>query len=408
MDASTTAAHWRAPEAIKRLSYPKFVPLLKAALAAAPARADLKIQLATALFQTHRVAEIVAWLAPVLADHDTPPELLYYLGRSFLATQDHMSASKALRMAADRGFAPAFGYLAEAHYCLAQLNAALQASLQGLERTPSDFKSLGMAATILVAQKENERLWNLCVDLRRRGVWGTYIPSAMALSATTAEEHLEVAKLVDPSSWLSKTQLPVPEDFNQKLAAELLGQKSLVPLPITRATLGSGKRIDQLQLAGGPLAQELLSKVRAAIEQFIAERQSNTQHPMIEHLPASMVLESWALEVHSDGREAWHIHPSGWISGVYYVQVPDVRSTSDEKPGAIEFGPYPFSSQQETQSWRRWHVMPNPGLLLLFPSYYAHRTWATGTNDPRICIAFDVVPSTPSNGKSESFSSDSN
>jgi len=400
MEAGThAAAHWRAPEAIKRLSYPKFVPLLKTAIAAAPTRVDLKLQLATAMFQSHSVTEIIEWLSPFMADDDMAPELLYYLGRSFLATQVHSSACEALRSAAGKGFAQAFGFLAEALYCLGRQDEALQASLQGLERRSSDFKALGMAATVLLKGGESERLWDLCIDLRRRGVWGTYVPSAMALSATTLEHHLEVAKLVNPARWLSKTQLAVPGDFNLRLAAELLGQKSLVPLPITRATLGSGKRIDQLQLAGGPLAQELLARVRDAVELYIAERQDEADHPMIEHLPASMVLESWALEVYNDGREMWHIHPSGWISGVYYVKVPDVRSMAEEKPGAIEFGPYPFGSDKEAESWQRWHVVPNAGLLLLFPSYYAHRTWATGVGDPRICVAFDIVPSTSSSSK---------
>jgi hypothetical protein len=37
--------------------------------------------------------------------------------------------------------------------------------------------------------------------------------------------------------------------------------------------------------------------------------------------------------------------------------------------------------------------MPRPGMLLLFPSYFAHRTLPTGSRDPRLCVAFDVEPS---------------
>ncbi len=36
--------------------------------------------------------------------------------------------------------------------------------------------------------------------------------------------------------------------------------------------------------------------------------------------------------------------------------------------------------------------MPEPGMLLLFPSYYAHWTHATGVAHSRISVAFDVIP----------------
>jgi hypothetical protein len=39
-----------------------------------------------------------------------------------------------------------------------------------------------------------------------------------------------------------------------------------------------------------------------------------------------------------------------------------------------------------------WTVAPRSGDLLLFPSYFAHRTWPTGVATPRISVAFDVMP----------------
>jgi uncharacterized protein (TIGR02466 family) len=102
-------------------------------------------------------------------------------------------------------------------------------------------------------------------------------------------------------------------------------------------------------------------------------------------------LNGWAVVVHDDGHENWHMHPSGWISGVYYVAVPEIRSNAGESPGAIEFGPFPFGGAANVPSWPRRRVTPHAGLLLLFPSYYAHRTWPTGVAEPRICVAFDVV-----------------
>jgi Putative 2OG-Fe(II) oxygenase len=35
--------------------------------------------------------------------------------------------------------------------------------------------------------------------------------------------------------------------------------------------------------------------------------------------------------------------------------------------------------------------MPTPGLMVVFPSHYAHRTRPTGVKALRISIAFDVL-----------------
>lgn len=387
---------WRAAEPVKRLPYRKFLPLLKTAVAAEPDRIDLKLQFATALFYSHKMQEIVEWLTPLASAQETHPQLLYYLGRAALSTKDHRLALQCLEFAAANGSVHAFGSLAEVLRYFRKPDQALEAALQGLDHLPSDYKALGIAVQTLIEQGATQRLWNLCINLQDRGAWGTYVPSAMAHSASTPEQFSEVAALVDRPRWFSATQLEAPEDFNQRLAAELLLQKGRLPLPSTLATLGTGNRIDQLELAGGAVTQDLLSRIRSAVECYAAERQRFADHPVIAHQPACITLKSWALDVNHDGHEAWHIHPSGWISGVYYVKVPEVKASSGGYPGAIGFGPYPFGLEREIPSWPRWHVMPKAGLLVLFPSYYAHRTWPTGVNDPRICVAFDVVPSAPS------------
>ena len=79
-------------------------------------------------------------------------------------------------------------------------------------------------------------------------------------------------------------------------------------------------------------------------------------------------------------------------NGVYYVEMPKIEQSGVGHRGAIEFGPYPFGRDTDTLKAHRWHLVPTPGLLLLFPSYYAHRTWPTGVAASRISVAFDVRP----------------
>jgi uncharacterized protein (TIGR02466 family) len=385
--------NWQQRDGVKRLPLTAFLPLLRAGVAAFPERSDLKLQLARTLFHSDQPEEIIHLFESAVAERDAAPELLCYLGRAALMGLDYRLAFDALQSAAARDFSPAYGYLAEALHYLDQTDAALTAGLEGLDRASDDFKSLGLVARILLDRDERERLWLICLGLRERGAWGGYIPSAMALAATTPEQATEVAALIDPAKWFSVEHLAVADTFNQALAEELLEHQSITSLPSTKSTRGTGNRVSQLDIAGGPLAQELLGKIREAADRYIADRATPGNHAMVVHRPINVILNSWALTVRHDGHEAWHIHPDGWISGVYYVQVPKILPNGTPPPGAIEFGFDPFGSGRNCSSRHSWQVTPQSGLLLLFPSYYAHRTWATGVEEPRVCVAFDVLPS---------------
>jgi tetratricopeptide (TPR) repeat protein len=404
MPASAPAAlrlRWRPSKAVKQLPSAAYLPLLRQAVATAPHRIDLVLQLARTLVHTHRMAELVERFRPAAADPDAHPELLFQLGRAASSLGDDVLAAAALERSVAQGYGNALGLFAETLRLMGRLDDALDAGLRGLEHAPADFAALRAVARILLIRRDTERLWALCEDLRARGPCGAYLPSVMAIAATTARQQAEVAALIDPPTWFSSAQLAMPARFDRRLAAELLGHAMLSDLPETNATRGAGNRIDQLELAGGKLASELLGRVREAVEGYVAARPADASHPMRAHRSEQAVLNSWAVAVHDDGHETWHLHPDGWVSGVYYVQVPDVETGAVGHPGAIEFGPHPLAGERDRSPWPRWHVKPRPGMLLLFPSYYAHRTWPTGVPEPRLCIAFDVVPDAARSSTSE-------
>ena len=88
------------------------------------------------------------------------------------------------------------------------------------------------------------------------------------------------------------------------------------------------------------------------------------------------------------GYQAPHTHPNGTVSGVCYLQVPEeVPCTS---AGCLEIGATPnwLKSIFEVKS-----IRPEVGMIVLFPSYYYHRTVPTRSSDERISFAFDACPS---------------
>ena len=291
---------WTAPEVLKPLPFAKLIPLMQAAVNAAPRRTDLQLKLAKAYFHTDRMADLIDLLAPALHLESTDAEALFYLGRAYLSIQNDQLAIEALSRAASQGIIHAFGFLAEAFERLGRHDGALKASLDGLFLSPTDYKAFGMATRALLMRREKSRLWDLCTDLNNRGAWAAYVPSAMALVANTLAAEDQVMRLIDPPAWFSARRLDVTKDFNQALAAELLAQMPPSPLPSTQATVGTGRRIDQLQVVAGPLATQLLSNIKDAVEDYFAERSTLTHHPMIAQRPHSITLHPWALAVQGE------------------------------------------------------------------------------------------------------------
>jgi tetratricopeptide (TPR) repeat protein len=387
---------WQSPPA-RRAPHEKVLPLLRAAVRAAPDRPDLRLQLAIALRKTDRMAELVDWLRPVAEDPNAEPELLMCLGDAAISVGEWQLALAAQQSAAAKGFAPAFGRMAETLIRLRRPDHALAAGLEALDRLATDTEAFGIVAQLLLDRGETERLWNLCVRSRACGMWGSYVPSAMMLAAAPGHHDDELVALTDPARWFSSQRLAFPEDFNDRLAAELLAHPLMREVPRTRATEGATSWVLQLQLTGGPLAQTLLAKLREAVGTYVAERRAFADQPMIAGMPRRVDLNAWAVAVHHDGYQTWHLHDA-WLSGVYYIQIPPAKVADNEIAGAIEFGLYPFGRGAETLRSPCWHVRPEPGMLVLFPSYFAHRTWPTGVGDPRVCVAFDVKAAETSAG----------
>jgi hypothetical protein len=375
----------------------KTLPLLKAAVAMAGDRTDLKRQLARTLFKMDQMVEIVDWLRPIVDQKESDPELLYHLGRAALSSGDCQTAFDALHLAAMSGFRGALGWAAHALARLKRTDEAIEIALQALKDPTLDFRPLALLARLLPPRGETERLWDLCVDLRARGFWSGYLPAVSAFAAAAMRYNEEVAALMNPARWFSATRLGLRKNFNESLSAELLANGNISSVPSSKATRGDSAWVEDLHIFGGPLAKEILAACRRCATDYIAQRELFAEDVMMAQRPGGVKLKSWAALLHGDGYQRWHVHPEGWISGVYYVDLPKLERADGGTEGYIEFGIFPFSDEIPNLDRHSWRVKPEAGTLLLFPSYYAHRTWPTKVSDARLSIAFDVVPSAPAN-----------
>jgi tetratricopeptide (TPR) repeat protein len=132
--------------------------------------------------------------------------------------------------------------------------------------------------------------------------------------------------------------------------------------------------------------------VRRAVTDYIAAIPSGSAHPFLAYPPKTWGFASWAAVLHFQGNLTPHIHLDGYLSGVYYPQLPDLVGKPEQgHAGFFELGPPPeqFPLKAAVDSMP---IQPEEGLMILFPSYFYHRTIPFESAQRRISIAFDACP----------------
>lgn len=256
-------------------------------------------------------------------------------------------------------------------------------------------RSLGK---LLRGQGRIAALLKLCDDLSERGAahaqlfytWGT----ALALAGRDSDA---LALLLDPAH-VRDMPLPAPRGFtdiaafNAALAEELLSNPCrLTEFPLEEQANRGSSRVEALFAGKRPdLIRGLLGAIQHAVT-LHCEAWAGDSGPWARARPKAAHLTAWGLIQRGGDYEEWHFHRRGWLSGVYYVRVPDAVSAAGEGRGCIEFGPPTALARALPDYIPTVRRQPREGMLLLAPSHYAHRTIPTGADEYRISFAFDVI-----------------
>ena len=97
---------------------------------------------------------------------------------------------------------------------------------------------------------------------------------------------------------------------------------------------------------------------------------------------------AWSVRLRADGFHADHLHPRGWLSSAFAMALPRAIETGRE--GWLRFGQpgVPTVPPLEPEHF----VKPEPGLLVLFPSYTWHRDGSFSGDEPRLTIMATSSP----------------
>ncbi|HUE65369.1 MAG TPA: putative 2OG-Fe(II) oxygenase [Rhizomicrobium sp.] len=198
--------------------------------------------------------------------------------------------------------------------------------------------------------------------------------------------------------WVQEIALPVPSGFvdmaafNAALAEELMSLHTRKAAPMDQS-LNHGTKTPGAHLFArkSRLLSLLEDGLRHAVAGYIAGLPEDASHPFLARRSGAFDFSgSWSGCLNSKGYHTNHIHPKGWISSAYYVDLPPDVAAGFENQGALKFGESPFGLGKDDRPSRV--VTPAVGKLVLFPSYFWHGTVRFMANRPRLTVAFDVVP----------------
>jgi uncharacterized protein (TIGR02466 family) len=348
---------------------------------------------AVALRDLDRIDEARAVLRDALQRYPAEPAVSYNLAMIELAAGDAAAAAARLQDLLQRRPRDAHLWVAlgNAQAARDDLDATEQAYVRALELDPDAAEAQRLLGiTRLQRAQPAQALAPLRAALRRDPRDQAAL-AALGVAATLCEDPL-ARVLLDFDALIEAGVLAPDAAFDgAALAAEILAHPTL-RADRAQKTTRDGAQSGNLADAQTPALQAFVAALRRELDARVARaarRYAGQAHPLAHTQPSRWQLNLWATVLRRQGRQEPHLHPAGWMSGVYYVALPDVAAESDA--GWIEFGTPPAALAQDARLPQR-RLQPLPGQLLTFPSYLYHRTLPHAGEAPRISLAFDLVP----------------
>jgi tetratricopeptide (TPR) repeat protein len=372
------------------------IALYQSAVTDNPNDANAHYNLGTALKRKHNFpATIAAYkkaaeLSPGdIQLHASLGNLLYEIGDFEEAA---VQLEKLLMMQPD--VALTLDQLAHANKRLKRPEASLKAAERLVEVTQASPQGLRALAAAKIMSGDYASALKVCelgLDKRPKD---RRLLSEKTVALSGNDERSSANSLFNIDELLAVTQIDPPDgygtmaEFNQAIIKHVNHHANLDFSGVSHTChLGSTSNDGVFVNPKGPL-KYLSDQIHKAVTDYRKKINSiELDHPWMNHLPSisELAISGWVTKLSNQGYQTGHIHDTAWISGVYYVNLPSNR---DKHAGSIEFGRAPYFYPDGDQGQIKI-IDPREGTLVLFPSYFYHRTIPFESQHERITIAFD-------------------
>ena len=275
---------------------------------------------------------------------------------------------------------------------------AVQFSEQAVDLAPDSMEQQSRLGYAYLCNKEPEKALQACekcLAIKPNHIAGLAF-KATALNELGRREDagflLDFDRLIEPKQFETIAGYENVSAFNAAFSDHIRAHPTLKYLDRNRSLIsgqGTGQIFDESE-------DDVLKAFRGMIESAVAEyldtHPETPEHPFLRTHPKKYKLISWGNVMDKNGFQKVHMHPAAWLSGVYYPALPEAVDMSGEAhEGWIEFGRALYLIRS-TDTPPLHIVKPQEGLMVMFPSYFGHRTIPFTSDEKRISVAFDVIP----------------
>lgn len=197
------------------------------------------------------------------------------------------------------------------------------------------------------------------------------------------QQLVQVYKLTTPEGWSDLT------DYLTELRQVLRQRHQYQNHPFGQS-VRHGSQQPSLLSFKDPVLQAFPKAIAPAIEDYLARLGQGGNLPLQQRNRMDWAFNGiWSVKLKPKGFHTNHVHSMGWISSACYIEVPPtVKQGSTD--GWLKFGEPGIITSPRLGAQR--YIKPEVGSLVLFPSYFWHGTVPFGGQDPRMSIAFDLIP----------------
>lgn len=366
----------------------------------APGDLEVRSNLANALMDAGRAEAALTVCDAALLMAPGHPLLLANKGAVLSGLERYAAAIEVFDMAlaANPNDDLAWLNLGYAQRVLGRTDAALDALTRAARLGPDNARAAADLANVLAGIGEIGRAVEICEHFLAAHPGERMVLAIYACALRDAGRDDDAARILDYQALVHTIDIEVPDgyadlaQFNETLGRFVRGHSSLLRNPGRKATTG-GAQTGELDPAEDRVFAALDGVLRDSVRQVISGllAEGFGGHEVMAYASDTWSLRTWGTVLDRGGFQSPHQHPLAWLSGVYYVRLPEAVKSATDGAGRLEFGRYPERIQTRTEPVI-FPVTPREGRLVIFPSWFYHSTRPFDADESRISIAFDVMP----------------
>lgn len=272
---------------------------------------------------------------------------------------------------------------------------ALAVARHTQRRAPQDLLAIDALFSAMAAVGEIEDLMALAEY--RQGL-APHDQMSYTLLSTAARllGRPEHERLYDYKRFVAGYRLPVPEGwlsleaFLYDLRQSLDRLHGLKAHPLDQSLRGGTQTHFNLLRSEDPVIRAFFATIDQPIRAHMAAIGTGDDPLTTRQTGDYRFHSAWSVKLRQNGFHVDHIHPEGWLSSAFYVDVPQATAEPLHRHGWIRFGHSRIRAFTPLPA-EHW-IKPEPGLLAIFPSYMWHGTEPFPTDETRMTIAMDIIP----------------